>query len=357
MLFTPLTVRGRTIRNRVWLPPMCQYQVAAGDGRPTDWHLAHYGARAAGGFGLLIVEATAVVPEGRITSGDLGLWDDNQVEGFDRLADFCHRLDTTVAVQLAHAGRKGSVWPDLPGADEGYQTIAAGGFQPVGPTGVGFPGLAHPRGLSTDEVAAVPAHFAAAAQRADAAGLDVIEIHAAHGYLLTQFLSPLTNLRTDRYGGSFHNRSRLLREVVTAVRAVWPEDKPLFVRLSATEWTDDGWSLEDTIGLVEALGPLGVDLIDVSSGGNIVTPIPSAPGYQVHLAAEVRRATGLLTAAVGLITEPFQAEQILQSRQADAVLIGRAALREPAWPERAAAVLGQPTPLAPSHRRGAIPRH
>jgi 2,4-dienoyl-CoA reductase-like NADH-dependent reductase (Old Yellow Enzyme family) len=332
---------------------MCQYQVEAGDGRATDWHLAHYGARAAGGFGLLIIEATAIVPEGRITVGDLGLWEDSQIAGFARVADLCHRCDALVGVQLGHAGRKASTWRDLPGFAQGSQLIDEGGFQAVGPTNEAFPGLAAPRGLTTAEVAALPARFAEAAQRADAAGLDVVEIHAAHGYLMTEFLSPLTNTRTDQYGGSFENRTRLLREAVEAVRWVWPEGKPLFVRLSATEWVDDGWSLDETISLVQQLVPLGVDLVDVSSGGNIVTPIPSAPGYQVPLADAVRRATGMPVAAVGQITEPDHAEAILQAGQADAILIGRAGLREPGWPERAATALGEPTPLAPSLRRGA----
>ncbi|MDR1449713.1 MAG: NADH:flavin oxidoreductase/NADH oxidase [Propionibacteriaceae bacterium] len=356
MLFTPLTIRGRVIRNRVWLPPMCQYQVEAGDGRPTDWHLAHYGARAAGGFGLLIMEATAVAPDGRITVGDLGLWEDGQVAGFARIADLVHRCDALLGVQLAHSGRKGSTWRDLPGFPQGVQPVADGGFQPVGPTNSAFPGLGNPRGLTTEEAAALPARFADAAQRADAAGLDVVEIHAAHGYLLHEFLSPLTNTRTDCYGGSFENRSRLLREVVEQVRWVWPEQKPLFVRVSATEWVDGGWSVEDTAALAVELGPLGVDLVDVSSGGNVIAPIPSAPGYQAPLAAEVRRVSGLLTAAVGQIDEPGLAEQILLSGQADAILVGRAGLREPGWPERAAAALGEPSPLAPSYRRGALPR-
>ncbi|MDR1212698.1 MAG: NADH:flavin oxidoreductase/NADH oxidase [Propionibacteriaceae bacterium] len=353
MLFDPLKIRGLEIRNRVWLPPMCQYQVEGADGRATDWHLVHYGARAAGGFGLIVVEATAVAPAGRITVGDLGLWQDDQVAGLARLVDFSHRQGAAMAVQLAHAGRKGSTWRDLPHFPKGSQPLDQGGYATWGPTAEAFPGLAAPAAMGPEQVAAIPDQFAEAARRADRAGFDVIELHAAHGYLLHQFLSPLSNQRTDQWGGGFEGRTRLTRQVVEAVRRVWPEDKPLFVRLSATEWTEDGWSLDDTCALVDQLGGLGVDLIDVSSGGNIITRIPSAPGYQVALAAEVKRVTGLPTAAVGLITEPAQAEQIVQSGQADAVLIGRAGLREPAWPERAADFLGVDTPLAPSYHRGA----
>ncbi|MDR1077370.1 MAG: NADH:flavin oxidoreductase/NADH oxidase [Propionibacteriaceae bacterium] len=353
MLFDPLKIRGQEIRNRVWLPPMCQYQVESADGQANDWHLVHYGARAAGGFGLIVVEATAVEPAGRITVGDLGLWQDDQVAGLARVVDFSHRCGATMAVQLAHAGRKGSTWRDLPHFPQGSQPLDQGGYATWGPTAEAFPGLAAPQALSAEQVAALPDRFARAAQLSDQAGFDVIELHAAHGYLLHQFLSPLSNQRTDLWGGDFEGRTRLTRQVVEAIRRVWPERKPLFVRLSATEWTEDGWSLDDTCALVAQLGELGVDLIDVSSGGNLITRIPSAPGYQVRLAAEVKRATGLLTAAVGLITEPAQAEQILRSGQADAVLIGRAGLREPAWPERAAHRLGADTPLAPSYHRGA----
>ncbi|MDR1386375.1 MAG: NADH:flavin oxidoreductase/NADH oxidase [Propionibacteriaceae bacterium] len=356
MLFDPIQIRGQEIRNRIWLPPMCQYQVEGGDGRAGDWHLVHYGARAAGGFGLIVVEATAVAAQGRITVGDLGLWEDGQIDRLARLVDFSQRRGSTMAVQLAHAGRKGSVWPDLPQFPRGSQPVDQGGHTTWGPTAEPFPGLAAPRSLSAEQVAALPDQFAQAARRADLAGFDVVELHAAHGYLLHQFLSPLSNGRQDQWGGDFEGRTRLLRQVVESVRRVWPERKPVFVRLSATEWTDDGWSLDDTIALVERLTPLGVDLIDVSTGGNLITRIPTAPGYQVRFASQIKRATGALTAAVGLITEPAQAEQIVQSGQADAVLIGRAALREPAWPERAALDLGVDTPMAPPYHRGALRR-
>ncbi|MCL2736321.1 MAG: NADH:flavin oxidoreductase/NADH oxidase [Propionibacteriaceae bacterium] len=356
MLFDPLTLRGLTIRNRVWMPPMCQYTVTARDGVPTDWHLVHYGARAASGFGLMVIEATAVKPEGRISVQDLGLWDDSQIDGFARIARFAHDHGAAVAVQLAHAGRKGSTWPDQPTASAGLQSIDEGGFEPVGPTDAPFPGLATPRALSADEVAAIPDAFAAAAARADAAGLDVVEIHAAHGYLLHQFYSPVSNTRTDQYGGDFDGRTRLTREVVERVRQVWPQSKPLFVRLSATDWVDDGWGTEDTVRLSRILKALGADLIDVSTGGNLLATIPIGPGYQVSFAEQVRHQAGIPTTAVGLITEPFQAEQILRSGQADAVMIGREALRNPGWPEQAAAALNSPSPLAGPYRRGALPR-
>ena len=356
MLFDSFSLRGLTIRNRVWMPPMCQYAVTARDGVPNDWHFVHYGARAAQGFGLMVIEATAVRPQGRITVQDLGLWDDSQVDGFARITGFCHQFGTAVAVQLAHSGRKGSTWPDQPTPSIGVQSVEDGGFTPVGPTGTAFPGLATPHELTLEEIAAIPAAFAAAARRALAAGIDVAEVHAAHGYLLHQFYSPLSNTRTDAYGGDFLGRTRLTREVVQAVREVWPESKPVFVRVSATDWTDDGWNIEDTVQLSIMLKELGADLIDVSTGGNVTTPIPIGPGYQVEFAERVRREAQIPTTAVGLITEPSQAEQILRSGQADAVMIGREALRNPGWPEQAAAELGANSPMAGPYRRGALPR-
>lgn len=339
-LFSPLTLRDLTIPNRMFLAPMCQYMCEERDGVPTDWHLVHLGARATGGFGLLVAEATAVVPEGRISPEDTGLWNDAQRVAWARIVDFCHANGAAMAIQLAHAGRKASTWRDHPGP-RGSVPVAEGGWQTVGPSPVSFPGLAEPRELARDELAGIVAAFADAAVRADQAGFDVVELHAAHGYLLTQFLSPLSNHRTDDYGGDFAGRIRLLLEVVDAVRAAWPAGKPLFVRLSATEWTDGGWSLEDTVRLAGLLAGRGVDLIDVSSGGNVLAKIPTGPGYQVPLAAAVRQA-GIASAAVGLITEPAQAQDVLDHGFADAVLLGRVALREPAWPQRAAAELGDP---------------
>jgi 2,4-dienoyl-CoA reductase-like NADH-dependent reductase (Old Yellow Enzyme family) len=353
MLFEPLSLRGLTIRNRIWMSPMCQYNVLARDGIPTTWHLVHYGARAAGGFGLIMVEATAVRPEGRISVQDLGLWSDAQLDQFAQIVDFCHEYGAAVGVQLAHAGRKGSTWPNQPAVSAGLQSVSQGGFTPVGPTAQPFPGLAVPQELTSEQVVAIPEAFVEAALRAEAVGFDVVEIHAGHGYLLHQFYSPITNQRDDIYGGDFYARTRLTREVAAAVRAVWPQDKPVFARLSATEWVDDGWSVDDTVRLSLILKELGIDLLDLSSGGNFPTTIPTGPGYQVRFADKVRREAGICTSAVGLITEPAQADQILRSGQADAVMLGRAALREPAWPERAAAALGQPNPMAGPYWLGA----
>lgn len=354
MLFEPLTIRSTTFENRIFLSPMCMY--SAVDGQPGAWHRVHYGARAAGGFGLVMLEATSVVPEGRISVQDLGWWNDDHTREYSRIADFCHLQGSRIGVQLAHAGRKGSTWPGLPDFPPGAQPVSRGGFIPVGVGGEPFPRLAEPRGLTTEETADIPARFAEAAVRARSAGFDVVEVHAAHGYLLHQFLSPLTNHRSDRYGGSFENRIRLTSDVVRAVRRVWPKEKPLFLRISATDWIEGGWSLEESIALVQVVKDLGVDVVDVSSGGNIPTPIPAEPNYQVPFASAIRKATGVPTTAVGLITEPAQAESILTEGQADAVMIGRAALREPTWPARAAAALGAESPLAPQYYRGDWPR-
>ncbi|WP_028708070.1 NADH:flavin oxidoreductase/NADH oxidase [Propionicicella superfundia] len=340
-LFDPITVRGLTIPNRIFLSPMCQYMCERRDGVPTDWHLVHYGARAAGGFGLVVAEATAVLPEGRISPEDCGLWDDAQRDAWARVVDFGHAQGARMGVQLAHAGRKASVFRGHPGAHSGSVPAADGGWQTVAPSAVAFPGLATPAELGIDGITGVVDAFAAAAARADAAGFDVIEIHAAHGYLLFEFLSPLSNQRTDLYGGDFAGRTRLLIETVDRVRAVWPATKPLFVRLSATEWVDGGWTVEESARLGALLAAHGVDLVDVSSGGNVLAKIPLGPGYQVPLARAVREA-GVPTAAVGLITEPAQAQAVLDEGSADAIMLGRVALREPAWPARAAAELGNP---------------
>ena len=343
-LFDPITLRGLTIPNRIWLPPMCQYMVTAADGVPTDWHLVHHGARAVGGFGLLIAEATAVAPEGRISAWDTGLWNEAQVLGWRRVTDFVHAQGRTMGVQLAHAGRKASTYPwrgDEPRT--GTVPPAEGGWQTVGPTAEPFPGYAAPRALTDAEVREVPRLFAAAAARADAAGFDVVEVHAAHGYLLHQFLSPLVNTRTDAWGGSFENRTRLVVEVVDAVRATWPDHKPVMVRLSATDWAEGGWDADQTGRLGVLLRERGVDALDISTGGAVPARITQAPGYQVEFAHAARLASGLPTAAVGRITEPAQAQAILDAGHADAVLVGRAALREPSWPQRAASELGVPT--------------
>ncbi|MEP6979642.1 MAG: NADH:flavin oxidoreductase/NADH oxidase [Nakamurella sp.] len=336
LLFSPLTLRGTTFANRVWLAPMCQY--SAVDGVPNDWHLVHLGSRATGGFGLLLTEAAAVVPEGRISPQDAGLWNDNQADSWSRIVDFVHGQGSRIGVQLAHAGRKASTyrpWSET----SGTVPESDGGWTAVGPSDLPFVGYEAPRTLTASQIADVVQAFADAAIRAARAGFDVVEIHAAHGYLLHQFLSPRSNLRTDSYGGDLAGRSRLLLDVVHAVRAVWGE-KPLFVRLSGTDWVEGGWDIEQTTELAGWLAAAGVDLIDMSSGGNEPAAIPVGPNYQVPLAAEVKRRVGIPIGAVGLITEPQQAEQILDDGGADVVLLARAALREPSWPFRAAHELG-----------------
>ncbi len=340
-LFDPLKLRDLTIDNRLFLAPMCQYQCTGLDGIPTDWHLVHLGARAAGGFGLIIAEATGVSPEGRITPWCCGLWNDEQVAAWRRIVDFGHSQGAKMAVQLQHAGRKASVYREFEPGKAGSIPAEDGGWETIGPTAVPFPGLATPREATADDIAKVIADFAASALLADEAGFDAIELHAAHGYLLFQFLSPLSNHRTDEYGGDLANRARLLLEVTDAVRAAWPAGKPLLVRISATEWTDGGFTVEDATTVAGWLKEHGVDLIDVSSGGNSPDQqIVTEPGYQVPFAERVRTRSGLPVAAVGLITEPEQAEKILAGESADAVLLARAVLREPTWPQRAAFELG-----------------
>lgn len=335
-LFKPLTLRGVTARNRIWLAPMCQYSVLAQDGMPTDWHLVHLGARATGGFGLVMSEATAVVPEGRISPEDTGIWSDDHIEPWRRITRFVRGEGAVVGIQLAHAGRKASTH-GIFGAGSGGLAVDGGGWEAVAPSAEAFTGLLEPRELSVDGIAAIVTAFADAAVRADKAGFEVVEIHAAHGYLLHEFLSPLSNKRTDSYGGSFDNRARLVIEVVDAVRAVWPEDKPLFVRFSASDWVDGGWTVAETAELSRILGGHGVDLVDVSSGGVVAeADIKVGPGYQVPFAHQVRETSGLPTVAVGLITDPKQAEDVLVDGSADAVMLARVALREPAWPLRAA---------------------
>lgn len=355
-LFAPLTLRGLTIRNRVWLSPMCQYSVTARDGVPTDWHLVHLGARATGGFGLLLTEATAVLPDGRISPLDTGIWNDDQAAAWERIGTFVHEQGATFGSQLAHAGRKAATYPWLPGQPNGTMTADEGGWEPLAPSPLAMSKLAVPREMTTEDIAEVVRGFADAARRCDEAGMDVIEIHGAHGYLVHQFLSPLANERTDSYGGDFAGRTRLLREIVAAVREVWPERKPLFVRLSATDWRDgeDSWDLPQTIELSRELRELGVDLIDTTTGGVASARIPQRRGYQVEFAAAVRREAGIATGAVGFILDPAQAQAIVASEAADAVFLGRAALREPAWPHRAAYELGvgeDVVPWPPAYHR------
>ena len=328
------------MKNRIWLAPMCQYAVESEDGVPTDWHLVHLGARAQGGFGLILAEATAVTPEGRISAQDTGLWNDEQRDAWARIVDFAHTQDAAIGVQLAHAGRKASTYRGFPGEPQGSVPPDAGGWTTIGPSAEAFVGYTEPVELSSAEISEVVAAFAESARRADEAGFDVVEIHAAHGYLIHQFLSPLSNHRTDAYGGDFAGRTRLALEVAEAVRAVWPQEKPLFVRISATDWTEGGWDADQSVRLAAALRERGVDLVDTSTGGNVLAEIPVGPGYQVPFARQIREQAQIPTGAVGLILEPQQAEKILADGDADVVLLARAALREPSWPQRAAAELG-----------------
>ncbi|MEZ0092749.1 NADH:flavin oxidoreductase/NADH oxidase [Streptacidiphilus sp. EB129] len=357
-LFEPLTLRGQTFPNRVWMAPMCQYSASAegpDTGVANDWHFQHLAARAVGGAGLILTEAAAVSPEGRISPYDLGIWNDEQVAGLRRITRFLVSQGTVPGIQLAHAGRKAST--DSPWSGGTPLGADALGWTPVAPSPLAFAEThATPAELTTDEIASVVRQFADAARRALAAGFTVAEIHGAHGYLIHEFLSPHSNTRTDGYGGSLENRMRFALEVVDAVRAVWPEQLPLFFRSSATDWLEqdgrDGWTGADTVRLAEELQAHGVDLLDVSTGGNVPdAAIPVAPGFQVPFATAVRERTGLPVAAVGLITDPDQAEQILADGRADAVLIGRQLLREPYWPRHAAGVLGVTVPRAPQYAR------
>lgn len=350
-LFQPLTLRGLTLPNRITASPMCQYQAV--EGAAQDWHLVHYGGLAQGGAGLVITEATAVVPEGRISPDDLGLWNEAQAEALSRVVRFITSQGAVPGVQLAHAGRKAS--NPAPWKGSGSLNPAAGGWVPVAPSALPFDaGWTMPTALDATGLAGVVQAFVDAAHRALAAGFQVVEIHAAHGYLLHQFLSPLTNRREDAYGGPFENRTRLLREVVAAVRDGWPERLPLFVRLSATDWVEGGWDLEQSVELAKALSDLGVDLVDCSSGGLVPrAEIPLGPGYQVPFAARIRAEAGLPTGAVGLITDPQQAEDILAQGSSDLVLLGRELLRNPRWPLAAASALRAEIPWPASYARAA----
>ncbi|MEV7616277.1 NADH:flavin oxidoreductase/NADH oxidase [Streptomyces sp. NPDC089799] len=343
-LFEPYALRSVTVPNRIWMAPMCQYSAeptGPGAGVAGDWHFAHYAARAAGGTGLILLEATAVSPEGRISPYDLGLWNDTQTEALRRIAGFLKERGTVPGIQIAHAGRKASTErPWLGGAPVGS---GEHGWRPSAPSPVAFAdGHPVPHELTVDEIHEITAQFAAAAGRALEAGFQVVEIHGAHGYLIGEFLSPHSNHRTDSYGGSFENRTRFALEVVDAVRAVWPAELPLLFRISATDWLDgEGWTADETVALARLLKEHGVDLLDVSTGGNAAgVRIPVGPGYQVPFAARVKAETDLPVAAVGLITDPAQAEKILANDEADAVLLGRKLLRDPYWARRAARELG-----------------
>jgi len=337
-LFTPLVIREIVFRNRIGVSPMCQY--SSQDGFANDWHLVHLGSRAVGGAGAVIAEATAVEARGRISPADLGIWKDEHTPSLARIATFIRQHGAVPGIQLAHAGRKASVrvptegGEALPPSDGGWQTVApsARPFRSADPA---------PAELSHDEIREVVAAFRAAALRALEAGFELVEIHAAHGYLLNQFLSPLSNFRTDEYGGPLENRMRFPLEVAAAVRAVWPQRLPLFTRISATDWVEGGWSIEDSVQLAHCLRARGVDLIDCSSGGSSPSAhVPLARGYQVPFAERIRREAGIATAAVGLITRPEQAEEIVAAGKADLVLLGREFLRDPYFPLHAALALG-----------------
>jgi 2,4-dienoyl-CoA reductase-like NADH-dependent reductase (Old Yellow Enzyme family) len=322
---------------------MCQY--SSTDGYANDWHFVHLGSRAVGGAGLVLTEATAILPEGRISPQDLGIWKDDHIEPLARIARFIHGQGGLTGMQLAHAGRKASTYRPW---EEGHGTVpdGEGGWSNnvVAPSALPFADrYPMPQALSSDGIRNIISAFAAAARRACEAGFDVLEIHAAHGYLLHEFLSPLSNQRTDAYGGSFENRTRMLRETVAAIRGSWPERAPLFVRISATDWTDGGWDIRQSVELGGQLKELGADLIDCSSGGNVPqAKIPVGPGYQTQFAEQIRREADILTSAVGMITSSVQAEHIIVTGQADAVVIAREMLRDPYWPLRAARELGQP---------------
>jgi 2,4-dienoyl-CoA reductase-like NADH-dependent reductase (Old Yellow Enzyme family) len=351
-LFEPLSIRGVTFPNRVFVSPMCEY--SSTDGFANDWHFVHLGSRAVGGAGLVFTEATAVTPEGRISPQDLGIWKDDHVEMLARIARFVHEQGSIAGMQLAHAGRKASTY--RPWSGVGAIAESGGGWQDVlAPTAIAFAdNYPAPREMSNADIVAVTSAFAAAARRGLAAGFRVIEIHAAHGYLLHEFLSPLSNQRSDEYGGSFDNRIRLLCDVANAIRGVWPEHLPLFTRISATDWAAGGWDLDQSVELARRLKLLGVDLIDCSSGGNVATAkIPIGPGYQTPFAAHIRREADILTGAVGLITTATQAEHIVVSGQADAVIIARELLRDPYFPLRAARELGQETTWPAQYLRAA----
>jgi 2,4-dienoyl-CoA reductase-like NADH-dependent reductase (Old Yellow Enzyme family) len=350
-LFSPLTLRSVTFRNRIGVSPMCQYSSL--DGQVAEWHIVHYGTRAVGGAGLTIVEATGVVPQGRISPGDLGIWSDEHIPGLLRLTKFLDEQGSVPAIQLAHAGRKASTPAPLRGGK--FLGVHEGGWEIVAPSPIPFAeGHGIPHEMSKPEIQLVVSRFADAARRAWEAGFKAVEVHAAHGYLAHQFLSPLTNRRTDEYGGSFENRTRFLREVVGAVRKSWPDALPLFVRISVTDWAEGGWNIEESAALCRELKQLGVDLIDASSGGLVPdAKIPVGPGYQVPFAARLRKETGLATAAVGLIRSPEEADEVVKSGAADFVLLGRELLRNPYWPQAAAKKLGAAPLHPPQYKRAA----
>jgi len=345
-LFEPLTIKSVTLRNRIGVSPMCQY--SSQEGLANDWHLVHLGSRAIGGAGLVIAEATAISPEGRITPGDAGIWSDKHLEPLSRINRFVKQHGAVAGIQIAHAGRKASA--TVPWAGGAHLADSDGGWTPVAPSAVAFGGelTKVPHALTVAEIGQVQADFVAAVKRCLTAGYEWLELHGAHGYLTHEFLSPLSNQRTDTYGGSFENRIRFLLETTRAVRAVWPEKLPFTVRLSCTDWAEGGWNIEESVQLSLRLKAQGVDLIDCSSGGAVPhAKIAVGPGYQVQFAEKIRREAGIATAAVGMITDAKQADAIIQSGQADLVLLAREELRDPYWPAHAAKILGHAAAVPP----------
>lgn len=349
-LFDPLTVRGVTLRNRIGVSPMCQYSYV--DGFSNDWQLVHLGSRAIGGAGLVITEATAVEARGRISPDDAGLWLDAQIEPLKRVTGFIKEHGAVPGIQLAHAGRKASVSRPWDGGKP-IPPESPRGWEVIGPSSIPFSeGYQVPHTLSVDEIHDIQDAFVAAAIRAREAGFEWLEIHGAHGYLIHSFYSPYSNKRDDEYGGSFDNRIRFFLEIARAVRAAWPENLPLTVRISGTDWVEGGWTVEDSVALAKHLKDEGVDLVDCSSGGNVPhAKVPLGAGYQVPISEAVRHGAGLMTAAVGLITEPMQADELIRNGRADLVLLGRAMLRDPYWALHAAQDLKQPAPVPPQYLR------
>jgi 2,4-dienoyl-CoA reductase-like NADH-dependent reductase (Old Yellow Enzyme family) len=348
-LFEPWKIRSITLRNRIMVSPMCQYSCV--DGRATDWHLVHLGSRAVGGAAVVSFEATAVEARGRISPADHGIWDDFHIEPIARTAHFIAEQGSIPCLQLAHAGRKGST--KVPWEGSGAVAPRDGGWIPVGPTPVPFaPDYPEPEALSDESIRTVVRAFRSAARRALTAGIQILEIHAAHGYLLHEFLSPLSNQRTDAYGGSFERRTRIVRDVVDAVRTEWPDRFPLFIRISSTDWLAGGWDIDQSVELAKQLKSRGVDLIDCSSGGNVPgAKIPIGPGYQTRFAEQIRREAGIATGAVGMITSPEQADHVIRTGQADLVIMAREFLRDPYWPLRAARQLGHDGPWPKQYLR------
>jgi 2,4-dienoyl-CoA reductase-like NADH-dependent reductase (Old Yellow Enzyme family) len=353
-LFDELQIRDVRLANRIAVSPMCQYSCE--NGLATDWHLVHLGSRAVGGAALVMAEATAVLPEARISPQDLGIWSQAHIEPLSRITKFIHSQGSVAGIQIAHAGRKASTARPWDGA--GKLAEQEGGWSDVvAPSAIAFaPNYPLPAAVTIERIAAIVDAFGKAAQRALDAGFRLLEIHSAHGYLLHEFLSPFSNRRSDLYGGSFENRTRIVREVVGKVRRFWPERLPLFIRISSTDWVEGGWDIEQAVALARSLRALGVDLVDCSSGGNVAdAKIPIGPGYQVPFAERIRRDTGILTGAVGMITEVHQADEIIRSGQADIVLLAREMLRDPYWPLHAAAKLGKSISWPAQYLRAAPP--